>query len=107
MDPVKINWFKYCIDKYLKLYGEEGNPSILINNIDAFANLLNIVTSNKKDEEIQGELLDLVGFHNFELLEAIMRKRQYIKEHIKNLNERLQTEKTASINYKGKNMSGH
>lgn len=68
IEPHKVNWFKYLVDKYLKLTDEEGNPSAL-NSADAFVNLLSSLLSNKKNEEIQGELLDLVGFHNFELLE--------------------------------------
>jgi hypothetical protein len=68
IEPSKINWFKFILDKYLKLKDEEGNPTAL-NNADAYVNLLNIITTNKKNEEIQEELLDLVGFHNFELLE--------------------------------------
>lgn len=63
-----MNWFKYIIDRYLKPEDEEGNPSAL-NNPDAYVNLLNIILTSKKNEEIQEELLDLVGFHNFELLE--------------------------------------
>jgi len=41
---------------------------------------LNIILSNKKNEEIQEELLDLVGFQNLELLEQLLDKRELIKE---------------------------
>ena len=59
----KVNWFKYLVDTYLT----EDNSTVL-NSTDAYANLLNIVLSTKKNEEIQEELLDLVGYDNFELL---------------------------------------
>jgi hypothetical protein len=52
----------------LKLYDDEGNPSILVDNIDAYANLLNIITSNKKDDEIGEEILSLVGYHNWDVV---------------------------------------
>jgi hypothetical protein len=77
VDPTKVNWFKYIVDKYLN---EESDSSAL-NSTDAYANLLQIVLSNKKDEEIQNELLDLVGFENFELLSQLIEKRTFIKEY--------------------------
>jgi hypothetical protein len=51
------------------LFDDEGNESILSNNIDAYANLLNIITSSKNNNEIEDELLNLVGFHNIDLLQ--------------------------------------
>ena len=51
VEPHKVNWFKYIIDRYLKLEDEDGNPSALTNP-DAYLNLLNIILSNKKNEEI-------------------------------------------------------
>ena len=66
IEPSKVNWFKYIIDKYLQA-PEDGTPNLL-NSTDAYANLLSILLSPKKNEEISEELLDLVGFHNFELL---------------------------------------
>ena len=65
VDPSKVNWFKYIVDKYLN---DETDTSIL-NSTDAYANLLQIVLNNKKNEEIQDELFELVGYSNFELLE--------------------------------------
>lgn len=41
IDPSKVNWFKYIVDKYLN---EEADSSIL-NSTDAYANLLSIVLS--------------------------------------------------------------
>ncbi len=87
-----MNWFKYIIDKYLKLQDEDGNPTAL-NNADAYVNLLNIVLTSKRNEEIQEELLDLVGYHNFELLEKLLDKRDYIKDQCKLINEKMQNEK--------------
>jgi hypothetical protein len=58
----------------------EDNTSAL-NSTDAYANLLQIVLSTKKNEEIQDELLDLVGFENFELLSQLLEKRSFIQEY--------------------------
>ena len=63
IEPSKVNWFKYLVDTYLT----EDNSTVL-NSTDAYANLLTIVLSPKKNEEIQEELLDLVGYDNLELL---------------------------------------
>lgn len=103
VEPHKVNWFKYIIDRYLQLEDDEGNPSAL-NNPDAFLNLLNIILSNKRNEEIQEELLDLVGFQNLELLEQLLDKRELIKEHCKNVNEKLMQEKQQTDSYRPKNM---
>jgi hypothetical protein len=46
---------------------EDGNASAL-NSADAYVSLLNIVLSPKKNEEIQEDLLSLVGYHNFDFL---------------------------------------
>jgi hypothetical protein len=51
LEPSQVNWFKYIIDKHLKLVDEEGNSSAL-NTADAFVNLLNILLTSKKNEEI-------------------------------------------------------
>jgi len=72
-----VNWFKYIVDKYLN---DEANSTVL-NSTDAYANLLQITLSAKKNEEIQDELLDLVGYDNFELLSQLLEKRQFIKEY--------------------------
>lgn len=71
VDPSKVNWFKYIVDKYLN---DEAESSLL-NSTDAYANLLQMVLSQKKNEEIQDELLDLVGYDNFELLSQLIEKR--------------------------------
>lgn len=63
IEPSKVNWFKYLVDTYLT----EDNSTVL-NSTDAYANLLSIVLTTKKNEEIQEELLDLVGYDNLELL---------------------------------------
>ena len=74
IEPSKVNWFKYLVDTYLT----EDNSTVL-NSTDAYANLLNIVLSTKKNEEIQEELLDLVGYDNFELLTYLLEKRAFIQ----------------------------
>ena len=63
IEPSKVNWLKYLVDTYLT----EDNSTVL-NSTDAYANLLSIVLTTKKNEEIQEELLDLVGYDNLELL---------------------------------------
>jgi len=63
IEPSKVNWFKYLVDTYLT----EDNSTVL-NSTDAYANLLSIVLTTKKNEEIQEELFDLVGCDNLELL---------------------------------------
>lgn len=77
IEPSKVNWFKYILDKHVK--HEEGSHSAL-STADAYVNLLNILLASKKNEEIQEELLDLVGYHNFELLEKLIDRRDIIKE---------------------------
>jgi hypothetical protein len=90
------------LDKHLRLVDDEGNTTAL-NTADAYVNLLNILITSKKNEEIQNELLDLVGFHNFELLEKLIERREIIKEQCKLIHEKMQQEKQGS-DYKGKNM---
>ena len=51
IEPSKVNWFKYILDRYLKTEDEDGNPTAL-NNVDAYVNLLNILLTSKKSEEI-------------------------------------------------------
>jgi len=63
IEPSKVNWFKYLVDTYLT-----DDNSTVLNSTDAYANLLSIVLTTKKNEEIQEELLDLVGYDNLELL---------------------------------------
>ena len=79
------------MEHHLKLKDEDGNPTAL-NNADAYVNLLNIILSNKRNEEIQEELLDLVGFINFELLEKLIDRRDIIKEQCKGIHEKMQAE---------------
>jgi hypothetical protein len=65
LDPNKVNWFKYIIDTYLQ-DAEDGTQ--VLGSVDAYANLLSIVMSPKANEELEDELLNLVGFHNLDLL---------------------------------------
>lgn len=51
IQPYNFNWFKYLIDKHLQHKDEEGNVSAL-HSADSYINLLNIVISTKKSEEI-------------------------------------------------------
>lgn len=65
--------------------------------------MLSIVLSNKKNEEIQDELLDLVGFDNFELLSQLIEKRTFIQEYCGQIKEKLESEKARDDLYKSKN----
>jgi len=47
IEPSKVNWFKYLVDTHLN-----DESSTILNSTDAYANLLNIVLSVKKNEEI-------------------------------------------------------
>ena len=49
--------------------------------------------SKKTSEEIQEELLDLIGFHNIELLTNLIERREFIKDHCKRLQDELKNEK--------------
>jgi hypothetical protein len=44
IEPSKVNWFKYLVDTYLT----EDNSTVL-NSTDAYANLLSIVLTTKKN----------------------------------------------------------
>jgi hypothetical protein len=66
--------------------------------------LLNIITSKKSDEEIQQELMDIVGWHNFNLCQQLIEHRGDIKVYVDNQNEKLAEEKRQnSQSYQGKN----
>jgi len=104
IEAYKFNWFKYLIDKYLQHKDDDGNVSAL-HSADSYITLLNIVISAKTNEEIQDELLDLVGFHNFALLEQLMAKREDIKVYCTAQTDKLKEERgVTQTQYKGKNM---
>ena len=85
IDPSKINQFKFIIDKYLS-----GDQSVsILNTIDGYASLLNVLLSQKKNEEIQDEIMGLVGDHNFEMVFALFEKRDLIKEQCRSIEENL------------------
>ena len=99
IEPAKINQFKYILDKYLQKGEDEGSA---LNTIDGYANLLSIILSNKKADEIQEELINLVGINNFDLLMQLMDRRELIKEQIGVIEEVIKKEKQ-NENYKPKN----
>jgi len=51
IEPSKVNWFKFILDKHLRLRDDDGNLSAL-NTPHAVVNLLNILLTQKKPEEI-------------------------------------------------------
>ena len=74
----------------------------MLNTIDGYENILRIVLSPKRDNEIEGELFDLLGSHNFELLSQLIEKRDLIKEQCRSIEEVLKKE-TAHAAYRPKN----
>ena len=60
---------------------------------DVLARILDLLRGKEKSEEIQGELLDFVGFDNFEMLEHLIKHREKIKEHCGSIEEKLNREK--------------
>ena len=74
----------------------------MLTSIDGYANLLSIILSNKRSEEIQEELISLVGFENLELCGQLIEKRELIQDQCRGIEENLKKEKSAS-NYKPKN----
>lgn len=100
LDPRKINQFKFLMDRYLQK-PEDGGTSLLT-TIDGYASLLSIILSNKRSEEIQEELITLVGFENIELCQQLIEKREIIQEQCKGIEEGLRKEK-AQQDYRGKN----
>ena len=71
----------------------EDGSSNLLNTIDGYANLLSIILSSKKSEEIQEELLSLVGFENIEMCTQLIEKRDLIQEQCRGIEETLKAEK--------------
>ena len=47
--------------------------------------------------------MDLVGYHNLEMLGMFFEKRDLIKEYCRILNEKIQTERNMNDNYRAKN----
>ena len=54
-----------------------------------------MILSNKRAEEIQMELMDLVGDANFELCLQLIEKREIIQEQCRGIEEKLKVEKNA------------
>ena len=52
-----------------------------------------MILSNKRAEEIQMELMDLVGDANFELCLKLIEKREIIQEQCRGIEEKLKVEK--------------
>ena len=74
---------------------EDGSVSIL-NSIDGYANLLSVILSKQKNEEIQEELISLVGFENIELSMQLIEKRELIQQQCRDIEEKIKAEKNAS-----------
>lgn len=81
---------------------EDGSANLL-NSLDGYASLLSVILSNKRNEEIQEELMDLVGFQNIDLCGKLIEKREIIQEQCRDIETDLKSERTAS-SYKPKNM---
>ena len=60
LDPRQVNQFKFICDRYM------NKDFAAFKSVDGYATLLTSILSNKRSEEIQSELMDLVG-DDFEL----------------------------------------
>lgn len=73
------------------LVDDAGNQLTALKTSDSYINLLNIIISNKVDDEISNELLDMLGFDNIELVMSLVQKRDGIKQYVGNAKEILNT----------------
>ena len=99
----QFNWFKYLIEKFLNPVDPDGEKSAL-HSADSVISLLHTVTSAKNDDVASLELLDMVGFHNIELVEHLTKRRAAIKTYVAATSKRL--EQGQQPVYRGKNMEG-
>lgn len=102
-DPDKFNWFKYLIDTEFKVKDEDGNQSA-VNSADGYNILLNLLTSSQSSEAIQSELLDLLGFHNFELQLKLLERRDAIKNYCQSAREQIKQRTNQNNKYRAPNM---
>lgn len=77
----------------MQLTDEEGNVSA-VNNQDGYIQLLEIIRGNKTDDQVGEDLIELLGFHNFELVSGLIEKREAIKQFIKHADEQLKQQQT-------------
>jgi hypothetical protein len=75
VDPRKVNWFKFLVDKHL------SQENSVLNNNDAYANLLQLLLSRKLNDELQEDLVELVGFEHLLLIEDLLAKREFIQDY--------------------------
>ena len=73
-----------------------------MNTLDGYSSVLSVILSSKGNEEIGGELTDLLGFENFDLISMLIEKRDIIQDQCRAIEENLKTEKSAQ-NYQQKN----
>lgn len=104
MIPVdKFNWFTYFIEKHLNVVDADGQKSAL-HSADSVITILHMVTSTKSDDVLVGELLEMVGDHNIDLVIGLNQRRAAIKTYVNAANKRL--EESQQPVYRGKNMEG-
>jgi len=53
----------------------------VLNNNDAYANLLQLLLSRKQNDELQEDLVELVGFEHLLLIEDLLAKREFIQDY--------------------------
>ncbi len=64
MAPEKVNWFKHIIDSHV----EEGST---LYNAETLGFVLERLMSGRSEQELQGELVDIFGYDNLDLLMSL------------------------------------
>ena len=70
----EINWFRMIIDEHFKFGGETDDEHLIY----MLNKLLEIILSSKTNEEIQNEMLELVGFDQLEMMRELIEHRKHI-----------------------------
>jgi hypothetical protein len=89
MGGSKANWFKYIIEKHVLVDQSEEN---MLKTPDQVSSLLTIIRSSKSDNDIQSELIDLLGYGNMDMMEDLFKRRADIKEYCGKLIEKQKKE---------------
>lgn len=97
VNPEKVNWMKYIFRKHVK---PDDQFYQTLNRPEVTSAVLELLLSNKTDEEIQGDLMDLLGSERFEMLIDLIGKRKYIQDYCDSLAKSI-------LNDKRKQNTGH
>jgi len=90
VNPEKVNWMKYIFSQHVskddQFYQTVNNPTIT-------GAVLELILSDKSDEAIQSDMLELVGFDKIEMCSDLLEKREYIQKYCSTLSNRINREK--------------